>query len=40
MRSSRGGEINIIVEYKQKNNIKSNRMNHVKRTFNKEAAME
>lgn len=39
MRSSGGGEIKII-EHKQKNNIKTNRMNHMKRIFNKEAAVE
>lgn len=40
MRSSGSGAIKIIAEYKQKNNIKANRMNHMKRTFNKEGAVE
>ena len=40
MSSNGGGETKIIKEFKQKNNMKINRMDRMKRTLNKEEAME
>lgn len=40
MSSNGGEETKIIKEFKQKNNMKVNRMDRMKRTLNKEEAME